>query len=70
MSFGDVYNPGPYMPNYSTPAMLPAPSVYVAPSPNWSGTADYMPHPQPAPQFVPVFPGPATGAGAWWLLAR
>ena len=56
-----------YQPTYTVPATLPAPSVYVAPTPVWSGTTDYVPHVQPAPQYVPVVPGPATGAGGWGL---
>ncbi len=56
-----------YHPVYSPPIALPAPSVYVAPTPNWSDTTNYMPHVQPAPQYVPVSPGPATGAGGWGL---
>jgi hypothetical protein len=59
-----------YQPTYSVPVTLPAPSVYVAPTPNWSSTVDYVPHVQPAPQYVPVVPGPATGAGGGGLLTQ
>ncbi len=47
-------------PAYPQPTVLPAPSVYVAPTPNWSGTVDDTRHVQPAPVFVPVVPTPLT----------
>jgi hypothetical protein len=54
-----------YVPQPYVPVTLPQPSVYVPPPIDWSNTANYQRPVQAMPRFVPVEPGPATGAGGY-----